>query len=930
MKGTCFRQIPHSFVVAKFLPQRSATWTSYYGLEKAASLKSLPFLALRVSRTDIGMQDFGRQGQFLFAISPQKPTGVNDGCYFTLGSSLDRERRMLHVEPPLRPGGRTLYVHTFPRLLEDTEFKLSPETVPHIPHRLDESSYLTFCGSVMEVYEKFVQQKCAKDAQSSGGSDPVEDGWDSWSGEAEGEYLNRRPGYVFEYLEPQSFNLSAVTIEPTSIYQDLLLYNQLAADYSWMGVTAAVKWAMKSRTSFLANGVQRSGHLAPGSSFAGNLPTFNKSLKAHALTLWSAVIPFDGDPPVVDNTSQTEEPFDWDDEPCVDLDFVPDYVPPISAPSPSVIAFDLFGTILDRDGAVNQAMRLLSPTHLDRRRLSQVYLECELMRHRGDPDALYTDIVRHALEDVCTFIGVPLSEVLLCEAVQTILQPGLYADAEAAVRTLLDQGFTVVGLPIPDAKSFSLPQLPFGLTVDDQPAPLSDLFGQNPSMFSGLLERCQLACGIVEKTQVLVVTSSRYRVMEPASVAGFPTVLVQRPGCLGLGVKLGTSDPTLEIDGLQALQMQLQTSSALHPSPVERTPSRVKEFRVCGMYQVTKSLGMGSFGMFTCIPFFVSNCLIPFVVTGTVSSAFHVLTGSEVAVKMEIPSDTPTAPVVLPYEALVYDMLRGYPGIPSCKWSGMKGGAHFLVLDRVGANLEQLRRVCRGELSLKTVVILAVEMLDRIEFVHSRGLVLRDIKPENFAMGAGGKSDIVYLFDFGLAKLYVDPSTGTHIPFREGRVGLGTPRYASYNVHFGREQGRRDDLEALGNVLLYLLHGRLPWQGIYAPSIEAKLLRIGEMKAGSLFRDLLARSPVEFTTYFDHCRGLKFEEKPNYVLLRQLFSQIMVREGWTENTSFDWEDASPRKGMLLPEEYKLDVRFTEDDVSTLQYVGPYMYYVQRD
>ncbi|KAG2741339.1 kinase-like protein [Suillus brevipes Sb2] len=350
--------------------------------------------------------------------------------------------------------------------------------------------------------------------------------------------------------------------------------------------------------------------------------------------------------------------------------------------------------------------------------------------------------------------------------------------------------------------------------------------------------------------------------------------------------------------------MQLNTSSALHPSPVEHTPSRIKEFRVCGMYQVTALLGIGSFG--------------------NVSSAFHVLTGSEVAVKLEIPADEPTAPVVLPYETLVYGLLHGYPGIPSCKWSGMRGGAHFLVLDRAGANLEQLRRVCRGELSLKTVVKLAIEMLDRIEFVHSRGLVLRDIKPENFAMGIGEKSDIVYLFDFGLAKLYVDPSTGTHIPFREGRVGLGTPRYASYNVHFGRvEQGRRDDLEAVGNVLLYLLHGRLPWQGIYAPSIEAKLLRIGEMKAGSPFRDLLARSPVEFTTYFDHCRGLKFDEKPDYALLRQLFSQMMVREGWTEDARFDLEDASPRKGTLLPEEYKLDVRFTKDDVSTLQFVSRY-------
>ncbi|KAG1748029.1 kinase-like protein [Suillus occidentalis] len=355
--------------------------------------------------------------------------------------------------------------------------------------------------------------------------------------------------------------------------------------------------------------------------------------------------------------------------------------------------------------------------------------------------------------------------------------------------------------------------------------------------------------------------------------------------------------------------MQLQNLSAHHPSPVlERTPICFKEFRVCGMYQVTKLLGMGSFG--------------------NVSSAFHVLTGSEVAIKMEVPSDTPTAPVVLPYETLVYNLLRGHPGIPSCKWSGIDRGSHILILDQVGANLQQLRRFCRGEFSLKTVAMLAVEMLDRIEFVHSRGVILRDIKPENFAMGIGEKSDMVYLFDFGLAELYVDPSTGTHILFREGRVGLGTPRYASYNVHFGREQGRRDDIEALGNVLLFLLHGCLPWQGVYSQSLEAKLLRMGEMKAGSAFRDLLARSPVEFTTYFDHCRGLKFEDKPSYLLLRQLLGQVLVKEGWTENTRFDWEDGSSHKGVLLPQEYKLDIRFTKNNVSTLQYVGPYIHYAK--
>ncbi|KAG1841818.1 kinase-like domain-containing protein, partial [Suillus subalutaceus] len=101
---------------------------------------------------------------------------------------------------------------------------------------------------------------------------------------------------------------------------------------------------------------------------------------------------------------------------------------------------------------------------------------------------------------------------------------------------------------------------------------------------------------------------------------------------------------------------------------------------------------------------------------------------------------------------------------------------------------------CRCELSLKTAVMLRLQMFDRIELSHFRGVVLRDIKPDNFAMGVGQKSHIVYLFDFRLAKLYVDPSTRAQM-YRACSVGLETPRYSSYNVHFRREHSRRDDLE---------------------------------------------------------------------------------------------------------------------------------------
>ncbi|KAG5220243.1 kinase protein [Salix suchowensis] len=256
-----------------------------------------------------------------------------------------------------------------------------------------------------------------------------------------------------------------------------------------------------------------------------------------------------------------------------------------------------------------------------------------------------------------------------------------------------------------------------------------------------------------------------------------------------------------------------------------------------------------------------------------------------VALKFEVID--PLVPSTIPYEAAVYAQLEGVEGIPHIRWSGQDKNANAMVMDKLGLNLEQLRRFCRGQLGLKTILMLGEQMLSTIEHVHARGIIVRDIKPDNFAMGYLEDYQRLYLFDMGLSKLYLDPTVGKHMPFREGRGGIGTPRYASHNVHFGLgmpcrhsrlcrpltlflEPSRRDDVEAIGILLLYLLHGRLPWQGICAPDIPAKLRRIGEMKRGVRFTELLAHSPAFFTPFFSHCRALKFDEKPDYTLLKTL------------------------------------------------------------
>eukprot|EP01036_Dinobryon_divergens_P030494 gene30494-39745_t len=256
------------------------------------------------------------------------------------------------------------------------------------------------------------------------------------------------------------------------------------------------------------------------------------------------------------------------------------------------------------------------------------------------------------------------------------------------------------------------------------------------------------------------------------------------------------------------------------------------ELRVGKKYRLGRKIGSGSFGD---------------IYHGT-----NMTTGEEVAIKLEsVKSKHPQ----LLRETKIYRSLNGVVGIPSVRWYGTEGDYNVMVIDLLGKSLEDLFNDCGRRLNLKTVLILADQLLCRLEIIHTKCYIHRDIKPDNFLMGKGLRKHMVYVIDFGLAKLYRDPRTHKHIPYREGKNLTGTARYASINTHLGIEQSRRDDLESLGYVLIYFLRSSLPWQGLKALTRKQKYDRILEKKISTsnerLFRELFFRKGFTYDNLYD-------------------------------------------------------------------------------
>lgn len=291
---------------------------------------------------------------------------------------------------------------------------------------------------------------------------------------------------------------------------------------------------------------------------------------------------------------------------------------------------------------------------------------------------------------------------------------------------------------------------------------------------------------------------------------------------------------------------------------------RTVEIRVGGRYRLGKKLGSGSFG--------------------EIYEAEDIFGGSNVAVKLECISNN--------YNYLLQEarLMKSFQdeGFPKMYWYGVAGDYNCMVMELLGENLENLFDYCMRNFTLKTILLIAFEAIDRLKYFHDHHYVHCDIKPQNFLIGKDDKENKIYLIDYGLSKRYRDEYSKIHISYKDKKSLIGTARFASRNNHNGVEQTRRDDMESLGYIFLYLLKGSLPWQGIKAKDKAEKYEKIKEMKNTITAKELFKGLPEEFVEYMEHVYSLKFEDEPNYKHLTSLFKELYKIKDYENDNIADW------------------------------------------
>ena len=305
---------------------------------------------------------------------------------------------------------------------------------------------------------------------------------------------------------------------------------------------------------------------------------------------------------------------------------------------------------------------------------------------------------------------------------------------------------------------------------------------------------------------------------------------------------------------------------------------------IFGKYKVLKLIEKGAFGY--------------------VFKAKNILTNELVALKAE---DWKIKGNFLESEAYILYNLRNF-GIPEIKTFGTYKRYKILVQTLLGESIGNLILNKQNNVNLKDICMLAIQLLDRLEFIHSKYIIHCDLKPGNLLVDLETGTHI-YLIDFGFAKKYRSGKTKKHIKYSIIKKFTGTLRYSSVHATKGAELSRRDDLESAGYVLIYLAkNGFLPWIGLKAPKGMQRYLMNYRMKKKIKPEVLCDQLPKEFCSYMEYVKKLKFEEDPDYNYLRWLFNSILISNQWKNDLHFSWVSKSDIKQRnYLNPKYQKDI-----------------------
>lgn len=283
------------------------------------------------------------------------------------------------------------------------------------------------------------------------------------------------------------------------------------------------------------------------------------------------------------------------------------------------------------------------------------------------------------------------------------------------------------------------------------------------------------------------------------------------------------------------------------------------KFVISNKYQLIKLLGSGSFG--------------------EVHLAIDLQIKKALCLKFELNYNNKIQQLNTEYNVLKLLNCKGIKGFPKVlSYERENKNYSFMTMELLGPSLADLFAYNHNKFSIITVALIGIQILDRLESLHEINFIHRDLKPENFLMGLNELSNIVYMIDLGLSKSYKNTNSTTHhIPYKENNSLVGTIRYASINNHLGIESSRRDDLESLLYMLIYFAQGKLPWQKLdLLEEDDKELKRIADKKLKTPIEVLCNSLPQQFVMMLQYCKNLKFEDRPDYIMLKNLLNEVLI------------------------------------------------------